>query len=185
MLISREDPCRLIGRVVTTVTRHHIHLPVISLASPTRSPLPAILAGRCTVIMRPWCCSPANGAVARRRDRTAWQSRGRTSAAMPQALPACHWPTLPERRGSAERILVGREMRHILLPAHPGTRDKIGSYMSTEQRKLRSGAGIPTLVDDGQGQDRTVDLPLFRIKDDRPGRAMWVYRPRSEPSSRR
>ena len=36
--------------------------------------------------------------------------------------------------------------------------------MSTEQRKPRSGAGIPVLVDGGQGQDRTVDLPLLKRK---------------------
>jgi hypothetical protein len=29
----------------------------------------------------------------------------------------------------------------------------------------------------GQGPARTVDLPLFGMKDDRPGRAMLVYRP--------
>jgi hypothetical protein len=55
---------------------------------------------------------------------------------------------------------IPRTRQHSV--AHPGTPGKIGPYMSTEQRKPRSGAGIPVLVDGGQGQDRTVDLPLFR-----------------------
>jgi hypothetical protein len=36
-----------------------------------------------------------------------------------------------------------------------------------------------------RGQGRTTDLPLFRIKDDRPGSAMQVYRPSSEAAIRR
>ena len=55
---------------------------------------------------------------------------------------------------------IPRTRRHSA--AHLDTRGKIGPYMSTEQRKPRSDAGIPVLVDGGQGQDRTVDLPLFR-----------------------
>ena len=36
----------------------------------------------------------------------------------------------------------------------------------------------------GQGQDRTVDLPLFRIKDDRPGPATEVSSAAQRPPTR-
>jgi hypothetical protein len=35
-------------------------------------------------------------------------------------------------------------------------------YISTDQRKRRSVRETAVLVDGGQGQDRTADLPLFR-----------------------
>jgi hypothetical protein len=34
----------------------------------------------------------------------------------------------------------------------------------------------------GQGRDRTADLPLFRMKDDRPGLTMMVYLACSGPA---
>jgi len=46
--------------------------------------------------------------------------------------------------------------------AHPGTRAKIGTKTSPEQaqRRCRRLSAVP--IGGGQGQDRTVDLPLFR-----------------------
>jgi hypothetical protein len=51
---------------------------------------------------------------------------------------------------------------HLIPPAaaHPGTPDKIEPYLSTEQRKPRSGAGIPVLILVVRGK---VELPTFRF----------------------
>jgi len=46
------------------------------------------------------------------------------------------------------------------------------------QQRLGQNAGRRRLF-------RPVDLPLFRMKDDRPGPTTMVYKPCSEPGSRR
>jgi hypothetical protein len=53
-----------------------------------------------------------------------------------------------------------RTKRHSAT--HPGTPAKIVLKSSSDQGKPGLGAGTSALVDGGQGQGRTADLPLFR-----------------------
>ena len=55
--------------------------------------------------------------------------------------------------------------------AHPGTLGKVEPYLSTEQRKPRSGAGIPVLVMVVRGR---VELPTFRFSGGRSYRLSYL-----------
>jgi hypothetical protein len=58
-----------------------------------------------------------------------------------------------------------RTRRHS--PAHPGTHAKIETKTAFEQAKRRCRRLSAVPIGGGQGQDRTVDLPLFRDEDNR------------------
>src|SRR5579863_9283585 len=55
---------------------------------------------------------------------------------------------------------IPRTRRHTA--AHPGTHAKIEAKTSPEQAKRRCRWLMAVPIGGGQGQDRTVDLPLFR-----------------------
>jgi hypothetical protein len=64
---------------------------------------------------------------------------------------------------------IPRTSRHSA--AHPGTPGKVEPYQSTEQRKPRSGAGIPVLVMVVRGR---VELPTFRFSGGRSYRLSYL-----------
>jgi hypothetical protein len=96
-----------------------------------------------------------------RQPEKAWLNRRVPAARTGRQTPSARAPQ-KSHKSTSRTVPTGspRTKRHSAT--HPGTPAKIVPNLPTDQRKRRSARETTVLVDGGQGQDRTVDLPLFR-----------------------
>src|SRR5258708_40099317 len=93
-------------------------------------------------------------------------------------------PATPPWRGDAVRLLGSGWLRS----ARGSACRPLGPWPQTEtpsSKNTRTAIMVRVFClvrGGGQGRGRTTDLPLFRIKDDRPGLAMMVPRPAQSPA---
>jgi hypothetical protein len=86
----------------------------------------------------------------------------------------------PPARYSPRSVAGGEPRSCTGTHSHP-----TGTDIKEQTEHLRWSEQEQLIREWWSGQDRPVDLPLFRMKDDRPGQAMRVHRPCSGSSSRR